>query len=353
MHCSASDSRSCRRCPRRRAAGSSGSCRAATRRSSFSIHRAAIASPGRSTPRSTRSSTRWRGTATWRSCSSIGAAGGATSTTSSSERPRASGREPLVVVDEMRSGARDATANRRFRRRLAAGALPVSARKRTGLEALLDAIVARLPISPPLYGADDLTDRPVRFLCAELIREAAMGLLADELPHAIAVEVVSFEEATGKRVTRIRADLLDRARVPEADRGRAGRAEDQADRDPRPQGDRGPRRRAGPPRALREGRSRSGRRAPAGCRSSGTTEPSAPETRSLRRRPDPVDVSWQTGRCSGSCGPSPKSVSAPGSRPGPCGTTRRSGSCPGSAAGRGDAGSSVPTSSSAWVSSTA
>lgn len=91
---------------------------------------------------------------------------------------------------------------------LAVGALPVSARKRTGLEALLDAIVARLPSSPPLYAADDLTDRPVRFLCAELIREAAMGLLAEELPHAIAVEVVSFEEATGKRATRIRADLL-------------------------------------------------------------------------------------------------------------------------------------------------
>ena len=90
---------------------------------------------------------------------------------------------------------------------LAAGALPVSARKGKGLEGLLDAIVARLPISPPLYGADDLTDRPLRFLCAELIREAAMGLLAEELPHAIAVEIHSFEEG-GPRPTRIRADLL-------------------------------------------------------------------------------------------------------------------------------------------------
>jgi GTP-binding protein Era len=90
---------------------------------------------------------------------------------------------------------------------LAAKAFPVSARRGTGLEPLLDAIVARLPVSPPLYADDDLTDRPMRFLCAELIREAAMGLLSEELPHAIAVQVVSFEEG-GARATRIRADLL-------------------------------------------------------------------------------------------------------------------------------------------------
>ena len=119
----------------------------------------------------------------------------------------ASGREPLVVWTkcDLPPATRSEST---IPQGLAAGALTVSARKRTGLEALLDAIVARLPSSPPLYAADDLTDRPVRFLCAELIREAAMGLLAEELPHAIAVEVVSFEEATGKRVTRIRADLL-------------------------------------------------------------------------------------------------------------------------------------------------
>lgn len=119
----------------------------------------------------------------------------------------AAGREPLVVwtkCDLAPSTRSEST----IPQGLAAGALTVSARKHTGLEALLDAIVARLPSSPPLYGADDLTDRPVRFLCAELIREAAMGLLAEELPHAIAVEVVSFEEATRSRVTRIRADLL-------------------------------------------------------------------------------------------------------------------------------------------------
>lgn len=86
-------------------------------------------------------------------------------------------------------------------------ALRVSARRGAGLEALLDAIVARLPVSPPLYGEDELTDRPVRWLCAELIREAAMRLLDEELPHAIAVEIQSFDESD-PRLIRIRADVL-------------------------------------------------------------------------------------------------------------------------------------------------
>lgn len=90
---------------------------------------------------------------------------------------------------------------------LAAAVVRVSARRKTGLETLLDAIVAKLPASPPLYGEDELTDRPVRWLCAELIREAAMRLLDEEIPHAIAVQLHSYEESD-PRLVRIRADLL-------------------------------------------------------------------------------------------------------------------------------------------------
>jgi GTP-binding protein Era len=90
---------------------------------------------------------------------------------------------------------------------IAAGMLLVSARQGAGLEELLDAIVEKLPGSPPLYGEDELTDRPLRWICAELIREAAMGLLSDELPHAIAVEIRAFDESK-RGLTRIRADLL-------------------------------------------------------------------------------------------------------------------------------------------------
>jgi GTP-binding protein Era len=90
---------------------------------------------------------------------------------------------------------------------LAAQTLDVSSRSGAGLDALLDAIEARLPVSPPLYGDESLTDRPLRWLCGELIREAAMGLLDEELPHSIAVEVHAYDESD-PRVVRIRADVL-------------------------------------------------------------------------------------------------------------------------------------------------
>jgi len=86
-------------------------------------------------------------------------------------------------------------------------ALAVSARAGEGLEALLDAIVPRLPISPPLYGEDDLTDRPVRWLCAEKIREALFELLDQELPYSMAVEVLRFDESD-PRTLKIGANLL-------------------------------------------------------------------------------------------------------------------------------------------------
>jgi GTP-binding protein Era len=88
-----------------------------------------------------------------------------------------------------------------------APALAVSAHTGEGLEALLDAIAARLPVSPPLYDADALTDRPMRWLCAELVREAAFAHLDQELPYSIAVEVTRFDESRPDRL-RIAANLL-------------------------------------------------------------------------------------------------------------------------------------------------
>jgi GTP-binding protein Era len=86
-------------------------------------------------------------------------------------------------------------------------ALRVSARSGEGVPALLDAIAARLPESPPLYPTDQLSDRPLRFLAAELVREAAFEALEQELPYSLAVEVVEWDEAQPELV-RIRADLI-------------------------------------------------------------------------------------------------------------------------------------------------
>ncbi len=76
-----------------------------------------------------------------------------------------------------------------------------------GVSALLEAVVVHLPESPPLYPEEEFTDRPVRWLCAELIREAVFECLDQELPYAMAAEVIRFDETRPKQVV-IHANLL-------------------------------------------------------------------------------------------------------------------------------------------------
>jgi GTP-binding protein Era len=76
-----------------------------------------------------------------------------------------------------------------------------------GVDSLLDSVVELLPEGPSFYGADELTDRPLRFLVAELVREAAFEALEQELPYSLAVAVQSFDESDPAMV-RIRANLL-------------------------------------------------------------------------------------------------------------------------------------------------
>jgi GTP-binding protein Era len=75
-----------------------------------------------------------------------------------------------------------------------AALVPISASKGTQLNALLGEIRKHLPEGEPSYGPEDITDRPERFLAAELVRERIFRLLGDELPYAIAVDVDSFEQ---------------------------------------------------------------------------------------------------------------------------------------------------------------
>ncbi len=70
----------------------------------------------------------------------------------------------------------------------------VSALKKQGLEALEAAIAARLPIQPPAYGTDEVTDRSERFLAAEMVREQLMLRLDQELPYATTVEIEEFHD---------------------------------------------------------------------------------------------------------------------------------------------------------------
>ena len=63
-----------------------------------------------------------------------------------------------------------------------------------GVDALLAALRGLLPLGPRYYDEDEVTDVQVRFLAAELIREKALHLLGEEVPHSIAVDVDEFSE---------------------------------------------------------------------------------------------------------------------------------------------------------------
>ncbi len=80
-----------------------------------------------------------------------------------------------------------------------AAMVPVSARTGDGVEQLLGAVRALLPEGPALYDPDTLTDRPVRFLVCELMREALLARTRQEVPFGLAVTVDRFEDATKKR----------------------------------------------------------------------------------------------------------------------------------------------------------
>lgn len=72
--------------------------------------------------------------------------------------------------------------------------VPVSAERGENLDELLKVAEKHLPFAPPVFAADDITDRPERFLAAELLREKLFRNLGEELPYGIAVEIERFEQ---------------------------------------------------------------------------------------------------------------------------------------------------------------
>jgi GTP-binding protein Era len=72
--------------------------------------------------------------------------------------------------------------------------VPVSALKKKGTDLLLDLMFKYLPYGPEFYDEDTVTDQPMRQIAAELIREKALRLLDDEIPHGIAVTIEKMQE---------------------------------------------------------------------------------------------------------------------------------------------------------------
>lgn len=79
------------------------------------------------------------------------------------------------------------------RRQSAITPLVFSAQSGEGIDVLLDTLRTQLPLGPRYYPAEQLTDMQTRFIVAELIREQALNLLQQEVPHGIAVEIDEFK----------------------------------------------------------------------------------------------------------------------------------------------------------------
>ncbi len=73
-------------------------------------------------------------------------------------------------------------------------AVPVSARAGDGLDALKHLIKENLPEGAPLFPEDYLTDQPIRFMAAEIIREQILRAAREEVPHATAVLIDEWQE---------------------------------------------------------------------------------------------------------------------------------------------------------------
>jgi GTP-binding protein Era len=84
--------------------------------------------------------------------------------------------------------------------------IPISALKKTGLDELLQCVLQALPKGPAQFPEDQLTDQPLRFMAAELIREHILMQVREEVPHAVSVMVEQYEE--GKTLTRIAATIF-------------------------------------------------------------------------------------------------------------------------------------------------
>ena len=103
--------------------------------------------------------------------------------------------------------------------------VPVSALTGDGVDVLLAQTAAHLPAQEPIFSADVLTDRPLTFLCSEIIREKVFNLYAQEVPYDVAVEIDSYEERDGAEPDMVRAIVyVDKQSQKQLLIGRAGQA---------------------------------------------------------------------------------------------------------------------------------
>jgi len=86
--------------------------------------------------------------------------------------------------------------------------VPISALEGNNVDRLLDQIKSYLPEGPQYYPADQITDHPERFIVSELIREKALHLTREEIPHSIAVLIDKMEHKSDQDIIHVMATII-------------------------------------------------------------------------------------------------------------------------------------------------
>ena len=127
------------------------------------------------------------------------------------EMIRQSGRPVILVINKVDTVKKDALLPviDAYRRRMDFQEIvPVSALEKTGIEDLTACVFRYLPEGPNFYDEDTVTDQTMRAIAAEIIREKALMLRSEEVPHGIAVVIDVMKERTDKPITDIEASII-------------------------------------------------------------------------------------------------------------------------------------------------
>jgi GTP-binding protein Era len=85
--------------------------------------------------------------------------------------------------------------------------IAISASRGDNLDRLMELFLTYMPLSPPFYPLDEITDQPERAIAGELIREAVLRHTHQEIPHAVAVVVEAFKEREDSEIIDVSANL--------------------------------------------------------------------------------------------------------------------------------------------------
>lgn len=84
--------------------------------------------------------------------------------------------------------------------------IPVSSHKNINIDTLIKVITDNLPEGEKLFDEDFITDKSLKFMCAEILREKLMLSLDKEIPYGLSIDITSFKEE--KNITKLSADII-------------------------------------------------------------------------------------------------------------------------------------------------